>query len=33
LTIDDTIELFNLVLGTRLSRAEKRDLKAFLYAL
>jgi cytochrome c peroxidase len=33
LTIDDTIEFFNLILGTRLTRAEKRDLKAFLYAL
>lgn len=33
LTIDDTIEFFNLVLETRLTRAEKRDLKAFLYAL
>lgn len=33
LTIDDTIEFFNLVLGTQLTRAEKRDLKAFLYAL
>lgn len=33
LTIDDTIEFFNLVLETRLTRAEKRDLKAFLYTL
>ncbi len=33
LTIDDTIEFFNLVLQTRLSAAEKRDLRAFLYTL
>jgi len=33
LTIEDTIEFFNLVLETRLSRAEKRDLLAFLYTL
>jgi len=33
LTIDDTIEFFNLVLQTRLTAAEKRDLKAFLYTL
>ncbi|MDF3064477.1 MAG: cytochrome [Polyangiaceae bacterium] len=33
LTIDDTIEFFNLVLETRLTDAEKRDLRAFLYTL
>jgi cytochrome c peroxidase len=33
LTIEDTIEFFNLVLQTRLSDAEKRDLRAFLYTL
>jgi len=33
LTIDDTIEFFNLVLQTRLSEAEKSDLRAFLYVL
>jgi cytochrome c peroxidase len=33
LTIDDTIEFFNLVLGTRLTAEEKLDLRAFLYAL
>ncbi len=33
LTIDDTIEFFNLVLETKLTQSEKRDLKAFLYAL
>ncbi len=33
LTIDDTIEFFNLILGTRLSAREKSDLRAFLYVL
>jgi cytochrome c peroxidase len=33
LTIDDTIEFFNLVLQTQLTAAEKRDLRAFLYVL
>jgi cytochrome c peroxidase len=33
LTIEDTIEFFNLVLELRLTRAEKRDLLAFLYTL
>jgi len=33
LTIDDTIEFFNIVLQTRLSNAEKRDLRAYLYTL
>lgn len=33
LTIDDTIEFFNLVLGTGLTSREKSDLRAFLYAL
>jgi len=33
LTIEDTIEFFNLVLETHLTRAEKRDLLAFLYTL
>jgi len=33
LTLDDTVEFFNLVLGTRLTEAEKRDLLAFLYTL
>jgi cytochrome c peroxidase len=33
LTLDDTIEFFNLILETRLTDAEKRDLLAFLYAL
>jgi len=33
MTIDDTIEFFNLVLQTRLTAAEKTDLRAFLYTL
>jgi len=33
LTIDDTIEFFNLILGTGLTTHEKQDLRAFLYAL
>jgi len=33
LTLDDTVEFFNLVLGTKLTTAEKQDLVAFLRAL
>jgi cytochrome c peroxidase len=33
LTLDDTVEFFNLVLGTKLTEAEKKDLVAFLRAL
>jgi cytochrome c peroxidase len=33
LTLDDTVEFFNLILGTRLSAQEKQDLVAFLRAL
>jgi cytochrome c peroxidase len=33
LTLDDTVEFFNLVLGTKLTAAEKGDLLAFLYTL
>ena len=33
LTLDDTIEFFNLVLGTKLTPAEKQDLLQFLRAL
>lgn len=33
LTLDDTVEFFNLVLGTKLSSDEKKDLVAFLYTL
>jgi cytochrome c peroxidase len=33
LTLEDTVEYFNLVLGTKLSLQEKSDLVAFLRAL
>jgi cytochrome c peroxidase len=33
LTLEDTVEFFNLVLETRLTTAEKKDLVAFLRAL
>jgi cytochrome c peroxidase len=33
LTLDDTVEFFNLVLELRLTEAEKKDLLAFLYVL
>jgi cytochrome c peroxidase len=33
LTLDDTVEFFNLVLGTKLTQAEKKDLLTFLYTL
>lgn len=33
LTLEDTVEFFNLVLGTRLTAQEKQDLVAFLRAL
>ncbi len=33
LTLEDTVEFFNLILGTRLSAQEKHDLVAFLRAL
>ena len=33
ITLDDTVEFFNLVLGTQLTDAEKRDLVAFLRVL
>jgi cytochrome c peroxidase len=33
LTLDDTVEFFNLVLGTKLSDQEKQDLVQFLRAL
>jgi cytochrome c peroxidase len=33
LTLEDTIEFFNLVLGTKLTEEEKKDLLAFLYTL
>ena len=33
LTLDDTVEFFNLVLGDKLTAQEKQDLVAFLRAL
>jgi hypothetical protein len=33
LTLDDTVEFFNLVLGDKLSVQEKQDLVAFMRAL
>ncbi len=33
MTIDDTVEFFNLILGTQLTAGEKRDLVAFLLVL
>ena len=33
LTLEDTVEFFNLVLGTNLNPQEKKDLVAFLKAL
>jgi cytochrome c peroxidase len=33
LTIDDSIEFFNLILGTQLTTEEKSDLRDFLYVL
>ena len=33
LTLEDTVEFFNLVLGLQLAPQEKRDLVAFMKAL
>jgi cytochrome c peroxidase len=33
LTLDDTVEFFNLLLETKLNEGEKKDLLAFLRAL
>jgi cytochrome c peroxidase len=33
LTLDDAVEFFNLILGTKLAKEEKQDLVAFLRAL
>jgi cytochrome c peroxidase len=33
LTLEDTVEFFNLILETKLSRKEKKDLVAFLRQL
>jgi cytochrome c peroxidase len=33
LTLEDTVEFFNLILGTKLTSQEKQDLVAFMRAL
>jgi cytochrome c peroxidase len=33
LTLEDTVEFFNVVLGVKLTREEKEDLVAFLRCL
>jgi len=33
LTLDDTVEFFNLVLGVNLNAQERKDLVAFMRAL
>jgi hypothetical protein len=33
MTLDDTVEFFNLILGTKLTPQEKKDLGAFMLAL
>ena len=33
LTLEDTVEFFNIVLGTKLMAQEKKDLVAFLRTL
>ena len=33
LTLEDTVEFFNLILSTKLTEAEKKDLVAFLKVL
>jgi cytochrome c peroxidase len=33
LTLDDTVEFFNLALGTKLTAQEKKDLVAFMLTL
>jgi cytochrome c peroxidase len=33
LTLEDTVEFFNLIVGTKLTKEEKADLVAFLRAL
>jgi cytochrome c peroxidase len=33
MTLDDSVEFFNLVLGTKLSKTEKEELVAFMLAL
>ena len=33
LTLDDTVEFFNLILETKLTEQEKQDLVTFMYTL
>ena len=33
LTLEDTVEFFNLVLGTKLTQEEKKDVVAFMRQL
>ncbi len=33
MTLDDTVEFFNLILGTKLTKQEKNDLVAFMRCL
>jgi hypothetical protein len=33
LTLEDTVEFFNLIIGTKLNTHEKQDLVAFLRSL
>jgi cytochrome c peroxidase len=33
MTLDDTVEFFNLILGTKLNTQEKKDLVAFMLTL
>ncbi len=33
MTLDDTVEFFNLILGTKLTPQEKKDLVAFMLTL
>ena len=33
MTLDDTVEFFNLILGTKLTDQEKKDLVVFMRAL
>ena len=33
LTLDDTVEFFNLILGTRLNAQDKKDIVSFMRAL
>jgi cytochrome c peroxidase len=33
MTLDDTVEFFNIVLGVKLNAQEKKDLVSYLYTL